>query len=280
MKNKSKNSNLHTAKKEKNDEFYTQLSDIENELKHYEEHFKGNVIYCNCDSPKSNFVKYFNSNKERLGIEKVIHTWYDKDTGEGSFDSPENIELLKEADIIVTNPPFSLFRQYIDLLMQHDKKFLVIGNMNASTNDKNIFKYVLEGKLWLGVNSPKDFILPDNSIKSVYTCWFTNLTHKKKKEKLILYRKYNPTDYLFYDNTEIINVDKTKDIPCDWNGIMGIPISALNKLSPEQFEIVGATNNKHEKGVSFTSYIRGKKTYARLLVKLKTQNNADTSKTN
>lgn len=268
----SNNNNLGKAKKAKNDEFYTVMSDIENELQHYIHLFKDKVIYCNCDSPNSNFVKYFINNEKKLGYKKFIHTWYDPVTKTGSFNSPESIELLKECDIVVTNPPFSLAIEYLNLLVKYNKSFLFIGNKNAVAY-KDYFKLIKENKMWLGVTQPKDFDQPSGSEKKqMYgLCyWFTNLPHKKHKEPMILYRNYNPTDYPFYDGTNIINVDKTKDIPSDWNEIMGIPISALDKLSPEQFEIIGMCNDGYFRGnVECKARINGKGLYARLLVKLK-----------
>lgn len=280
----AKNKNLHSAKKAKCDEFYTQLSDIENELQHYEQHFKDKVIYLNCDAEWSNFYLYFKINQERLGIKKLLRSNYDATTGLGDFRSDEAIELLKECDIVVTNPPFSLFREFIDLMFEYDKKFLVIGNKNAATNDKNIFKFVLERKLWLGLTTPQDFIQPEGADKknlNGLTKWFTNLDYKKRHESMFLYCNYTPDNYSFYDNTNIINVDKTKDIPCDWRGVMGIPISALSKINPKQFEIIGMCNDGYFRGnVECKARINGKGLYARLLVKLKNQTNENTTETN
>lgn len=209
----SNNNNLSKAKKAKNDEFYTVMSDIENELQHYIHLFKDKVIYCNCDSPNSNFVKYFISNEKKLGYKKFIHTWYDPVTKTGSFNSPESIELLKQCDIVVTNPPFSLFREFIDLLMKYDKKFLVIGSMNAITY-KECFKLIKENKMWLGISSPKEFKQPDATMKKFGNIgWFTNLSHKKRNEKLILYKKYTPEEYPTYDNYFAWEVSKTNEIP-------------------------------------------------------------------
>ena len=290
-----KNGNLHTAKREKNDEFYTQLADIENELKHYTEHFRGKIVYCNCDDPRvSNFFHYFSYNFERLGLKKLITTCYknqerdlfsqndsehaiyleyngDKNgdnipnpeeigihhlKGDGDFRSKESIELLKQADIVVTNPPFSLFREYIAQLMAYDKKFIVLGNMNATTY-KEIFPLFASNKVWFGPSihsGDREFQVPENypltaatnrvddkgrkfvRVKGVR--WYTNLDHSKRHEEIILYKKYNEEEYPKYDNYNAINVDKVADIPMDYDGIMGVPITFLDKYNPEQFEIV------------------------------------------
>ena len=214
MSTKPTNSNLHKAKKEKNDEFYTQLSDIERELGNYKGHFKGKVVFCNCDDPEeSNFWNYFALNFEFLGIKKLISTHYEDDKPSykleliadinkdgkinkldtiktpliqnGDFRSPECIEILKEADIVVTNPPFSLFREYVAQLMEYEKKFLIIGNMNAITY-KDIFNLVRTNKLWLGV-SPRNMYFETTTpgeFVSVNACWFTNLHHKKRNEDI------------------------------------------------------------------------------------------------
>lgn len=292
---KSLNNNLHKAKKGKNDEFYTQLSDIENELKHYTQHFKGKVVYCNCDDPRiSNFFHYFSYNFEKLGLKKLIATCYknqnrdlfsqndseqaiyleyngDKNgdsipnpeeigihplKGDGDFRSKESIELLKQADIVVTNPPFSLFREYVAQLIEYDKKFLIIGSMNAITY-KEIFPLIAQNKMWLGYGfkagnayfktnqSEKDFAkgVYDSEtglVKFRNVHWFTNLDHNKRHEELILYKTYkgNEEDYPKYDNYDAINVDKVADIPMDYDGVMGVPITFLDKYNPEQFEIV------------------------------------------
>ncbi|MFJ1438473.1 adenine-specific methyltransferase EcoRI family protein [Capnocytophaga canimorsus] len=292
---KSLNNNLHKAKKGKNDEFYTQLSDIENELKHYMHHFKDKVVYCNCDDPRiSNFFHYFSYNFEKLGLKKLIATCYknqNKDLfsqndseqaiyleyngdkngdnipnpdeigihplkGDGDFRSKESIELLKQADIVVTNPPFSLFREYVAQLIEYDKKFLIIGSQNAITY-KEIFPLIAQNKMWLGYRSgDMKFKVPEYYEERATrfwideegqkwrslgnTCWFTNLDHNKRHEKLILYKTYtgNEEDYPKYDNYDAINVDKVADIPMDYDGVMGVPITFLDKYNPEQFEIV------------------------------------------
>lgn len=279
--------NLHTAKQQKLDEFYTQLVDIENELKHYKDQFFGKVVFCNCDDPKeSNFVKYFSRNFEHLGLKKLIATHFkeanlftqeppykleysgDKNgnrmpdpnefitemVSDGDFRSQECINLLKEADIVVTNPPFSMFREYMTQLIEYDKKFLIIGNTNALTY-KEIFKLIMDNKLRTGYtnfNVGMFFIVPGdwekfhhiddkgNKIVRVSTaCWFTNLEVEKHKEYITLYKRYNPEEHPKYENYDAINVDKYTDIPYDYDGMMGVPITFLDKYNPEQFEIIG-----------------------------------------
>lgn len=286
------NSKLNKAKKEKNDEFYTQYVDIEKELQHY--NIEGKTIYCNCDNPHySNFYKYF---KDKFNIHKIKHlycTGYNKDgngyyaeyngteetiktlNGNGSFDSDECINILKIADVIITNPPFSLFRDYVAQLMEYGKKFLIIGNMNAITY-KEIFPYIKNNELWLGMNWIKDFVQPNGEIKKFGNiCWFTNLNHKKHNEPLDLYRKYNETDYPKYDNYDAVEVSKVTDIPMDYEGVMGVPITFLDKYCPSQFEIVGLMSGA--KGENLTNgndnrakfYINNKGIYARLLIKIR-----------
>jgi len=289
-----KNSNLHKAKTEKNDEFYTQLSDIEKELKHYKEHFKGKVIFCNCDDPEwSNFWKYFELNFDFLGLKKLVSTHFEKDKGSykleiigdingdgkvtnkdiirtplkqnGDFRSDESIEILKECDIVVTNPPFSLFRDFISLLAEYDKKFIVVGSMNAITY-KECFKLIKENRMWLGMNYIKEFVKPDGTTQKFGNInWFTNLEHEKRNEELILYRNYNETDYPKYDNYFAINVDKTKDIPCDYFGAIGVPISFLDKYNPKQFEIVRFRKGDDDKDLA----VNGICPYFRILIKRK-----------
>jgi len=286
------NKNLHKAKNSKKDEFYTQLSDIERELKHYRKHFKDKIVYCNCDDPRiSNFFHYFSYNFEKLGLKKLITTCYknqerdlfsmnkseqaiyleyngDKNgnnipdpdeigikylKGDGDFRSKESIELLKQADIIVTNPPFSLFREYVAQLIEYDKKFIIIGHQNAITY-KEIFKLIKENKLWLGYgfkggaahfinNHYKDYAIAgdhkEGMIRVSGVVWFTNLDISKRHDSLILYKKYNEKEYPMYENYSAINVNKTNDIPIDYDGDMGVPITFLNKYNPEQFKIIG-----------------------------------------
>lgn len=309
------NTALGAAKASKKDEFYTQFSDIEKELMHYREHFRGKVVFCNCDDPyESNFFKYFALYFNALGLKKLIATCYDgspiaqqelplfpvdekepkrkaykveisevKDLdgngstdltdvklllkssdnnvkaelkGNGDFRSQECIELLKQADIVVTNPPFSLFREYVAQLVKFDKKFLIIGNMNAITY-KEIFPLIKDNKLWLGVTRqgtgsmwfkvPSDFPIKsgqktENGVRYQTigsTAWFTNLDHSRRHEELILIKQYTPEEYPTYDNYKAINVNKVADIPCDYDGIIGVPITFLGSYNPNQFEILG-----------------------------------------
>jgi len=348
MENSKKlNSNLHSAKKQKNDEFYTQVSDINNELQNYKKHFAGKVVYCNCDDPyESNFFKFFAMNFEIWGLKKLIATCYvgspiankqlslfddeseeNKTTksphkieiteipdmnndgavnlidvelllasdrnhltrlnGDGDFRSKECIELLKEADIVVTNPPFSLFREYVSQLMEYNKQFLIIGDQNAITY-KEIFKFIKENKVWLGYDNggtkwfqvPNDYeiatesrIKIENGIKYFSKgsiMWYTNLDHKKRHQNLILFRKYNEADYPRYDNYDAIEVSKIVDIPVDYDGAMGVPITFIDKYNPAQFEILGIDRyieNNPNYGKRFT--INGKETYARVIIKKK-----------
>jgi hypothetical protein len=303
-----KNRNLHKAKDSKKDEFYTQLSDIEKELKHYKEHFKDKVVLCNCDDPRvSHFFHYFSYNFKKLGLKKLITTCYKNQNadlfsenkseravyleysgernggtvptpekigiknlkGDGDFRSKECIELLEQADIVVTNPPFSLFREYVAQLIEYDKKFVIIGNQNALTY-KEIFKLVKENKLWFGhsIHSgdrefgvPKDYPLNaagfrvdehgNKFIRVKGVRWFTNLDYEERHEDLILFKKYIPSEYPKYENFDAINVDKTSDIPLDYKGYMGVPITFLDKYNPDQFEILGLgiSNSGIEVGV-------------------------------
>ncbi len=276
------NTNLKLAKKNKNDEFYTQLSDIENELKHYKDFFKDKVVLCNCDDPRvSNFFHYFSYNFEYLGLKKLITTCYknqnmdlfstkssekaiyleylgEKDNGrvptlesigirelkgDGDFRSSECIELLKETDIVCTNPPFSLFREYVAQLIEYNKKFIIIGNDNCRTY-KEIFPLIRDNKLWCGYNHVKEFKRADGSIaKFGNISWYTNLEIKKRHENLDLYKKYNPEEYPKYDNYDAINIDKVSDIPVDYYEKIGVPITFLDKFNPEQFEIIDADFN-------------------------------------
>ena len=302
----AKNTNLHKAKEVKNDEFYTQLSDVENELKHYKEHFKDKIILCNCDDPtQSAFWRYFHLNFHHLGVKKLISTHYlhsqfkwdllaekpyvmiytgenDNDInvgektylkGDGDFRSAECIEFLKECDIVVTNPPFSLFREFVGQLVEYEKKFLVIGNKNAITY-KEVFPLIKNNDMWLGVNNVTTFIQPDNTIKKFGNIgWFTNLEHHKRHEKLILYNNYTPEKYPKYDNYDAINVDKVCEIPMDYGGVMGVPITFLDKYNPEQFEIVGHEhdlNGDGGEGILHGQFeVNGKGVYKRILIRRK-----------
>ena len=322
MMEKTLNQTLHVAKTAKKDEFYTQLSDIESELKYYESHFKDKVVFCNCDDPRnSNFFVYFSHNFEKLGLKKLITTCYknqendlfiqeeaekavfleyygDKNgnkipdaeeigmiplKGDGDFRSKESIELLKEADIVVTNPPFSLFREYVEQLVKYEKKFLIIGNINAITY-KEIFKLIKENKAWLGINMGRGisgFIVPDhyelygtetridesgNRIISPNNClWLTNLDTYKRHQDIVLTKTYygNETEYPHFDNYDAINVNKTQHIPSDFEGVMGVPITFLHKYNPEQFELIKFRKGNDEKDLS----INGKCPYFRILIK-------------
>lgn len=312
---------LQKAKKSKSDEFYTQFSDIESELQHYKSHLKDKVVFCNCDDPRiSNFFNYFASNFKELGLKKLIAACYreqERDlfnleegngfffeytgkeggnykpsstdiiyfNGDGDFRSPESIELLKQSDIVVTNPPFSLFREYVAQLVKYDKKFLVIGNVNAITY-KEIFKLIKENKAWLGINLGRGisgFIVPEhyelygtearidslgNRIVSPNNClWLTNLDTFKRHEDIALTKRYfgNEAEYPTYDNYDGINVNKTKDIPLDYKGAMGVPITFLHKFNPDQFEIIKFRKGNDEKDLS----INGKYPYFRILIKNK-----------
>ena len=328
------------AQSAKKDEFYTQLSDIEAELRHYRKHFKDKVVFCNCDDPyESNFFKYFALSFNKLKLRKLIATCYsgspitgdlfemagitDKDTrtpykavittvhdtsgdggidmldvaelfktgensierleGNGDFRSPECVELLDEADIIVTNPPFSLFREYIAQLMEHDKKFVIIGNQNAVTY-KEVFPLIKDNCLWFGASihsGDRKFNVPDDYPLNAAGCgvdddgrkfirvkgvrWFTNLDIKQRHDELILVKSYKPEDYPKYDNYDAINVDKTKDIPCDYAGAIGVPITFLDKYNPDQFEIIKFRKGDDGKDLS----INGRCPYFRILIKNK-----------
>lgn len=272
------NTNLQAAKAAKKDEFYTQLTDIEKELRHYKEHFKGKTVLCNCDDPRvSNFFVYFARNFEHLGLKRLITTCYksqevdlfsdhtaeqavymiyegDKNhnnaidpdeldvrplKGDGDFRSPECIELLKQADIVVTNPPFSLFRFYVPTLLKYEKEFLIIGPQNA-THYSEIFPYIQQNKLWHGFTSVKEFIIPGNKKKKFgNVIWYTNLDHNMRHEEMILYRKYVPEDYPIYCNYNAIHIRKIDEIPCDYYGEMGVPDTIIDHFNPEQFEIIG-----------------------------------------
>lgn len=298
------NNNLHAAKTAKNDEFYTQLTDIEKECKHYRDFFRGKVVYCNCDDAReSNFFKYFAINFEFLGLKKLITTGFKADghgviftyegdknsnhiiddeeivvtemQGNGDFRSEECIALLKEADVVVTNPPFSLFREYVAQLMEYNKKFLIIGGMNAITY-KEIFPLIKENKLWLGMNYCKEFIQPDGTYKSFGNiCWFTNISNKKRNTPLDLYKKYSAEEYPKYDNYDAIECGKTADIPMDYDGVIGVPISFLDKYCPEQFEILGMMSGAKGEGLTNGNdgrakfYVNNKGVYARILIRSK-----------
>ena len=300
MADETLNRTLSKARKKKNDDFYTQLSDIERELKHYRKHFKNKVVYCNCDDPRvSNFFHYFSYNFEKLGLKKLITTCYknqEKDLfsqndseraiyleyegdrnnnnipdpeeigikhlkGDGDFRNQESIELLKQADIVVTNPPFSLFREYVTQLIKYDKKFIIIGSLSA-VSYKEIFRFIMGNKLWLGYGFKGGnayFAVPSDRgyangvynpatglVKFRNVTWYTNLDVSKRHEDLILYEHYSPEKYPKYDNYNAIEVSRIKDIPMDYDGVMGVPITFLDKYNPEQFKIVGLTSGRDE----------------------------------
>ena len=304
------NKNLNAAKEAKKDEFYTQLEDINNELRHYREHFRGKTVLCNCDDPRvSNFFTYFAYNFEFLGLKRLITTCYKSQSidlfskneceqavyliydgdrngnnipdaeeigihplkGDGDFRSQECIELLKQADIVVTNPPFSLFREYVAQLVEYEKKFLIIGHQNA-IHYKEIFPLIMHNKVWLGygfkggaghfVSQYEDVATAGNHKEGMIRVsgahWFTNLEIKKRHEELILYRHYSPESYPHYDNIDAIDVCKTEEIPCDYDGIMGVPDTFLDKFNPEQFEIIGLGSGDLAKQAGVTKNYRGR----------------------
>lgn len=294
---------LNKAKKNKNDEFYTQLKDIEAELDNYIHHFKDSVVYCNCDDPQiSNFVKYFLDNFEKLGLKKLIASSYEENgrgkllkysggenkqtvflNGEGDFRGDECRTLLREADIVVTNPPFSLFRDFIDLMNFEQKKFLAIGNINAITY-RNVFKLIQAEKIWLGVHLGRGisgFIVPkhyelygtearisengDRIIAPNNCLWMTNLDYARRHQSIELTQKYegNEDSYPTYDNLNGININKTKDIPSDYMGYMGVPITFLHKHNPEQFEIIRFRKGDDGKDLA----INGKCPYFRIVIR-------------
>ena len=330
----AKSDNLRIARQAKQDEFYTKLADIENELKHYKSDFFNKIVFCNCDDPfESNFFKYFAMNFNRLGLKKLICTSYAtspvawtqlslfenenvilktvngkqsykieitevKDyngdgavdladveyllknkknslavlNGDGDFRSEECIALLKQSDIVVTNPPFSLFREYVAQLIEYNKKFIIIGNQNAIAY-KEIFPLIRDEKIWLGYKSgAQEFFVPQTFVKNnVYTnekgervakfgniCWFTNVDTKKRHEIMTLYKKYKPEEYPAYDNFDAVNVATTADIPYDYNGIMGVPITFMDKYNPEQFEIIGMGTGDTAKSVGVRKNYRGR----------------------
>ena len=312
----AKNNNLHNAKKAKNDEFYTRLEDIEKEMCHYREHFRGKVIYCNCDDPKeSNFFKFFSLQFEFLGLKKLISTGYKENghgvaciyegenennlsdnseirtyelQGNGDFRSEECIEFLKEADVVVTNPPFSLFREYVSQLVEYGKKFLLLGNNNAITY-KEIFPLIMSNKMWLGYSNNKtmEFVLSDSYEKwdriengkkigkVPAISWFTNLEHDHRNRPLDLTQRYDPRYYPKYDNYDAIECSKVMDIPVDYDGVIGVPITFLDKYCPNQFRIIDARTialNDKQKNKSTLlikdadSAINGKATYARICI--------------
>lgn len=332
MPGKPLNRNLHAARATKQDEFYTQLSDIEKELRHYTRHFKNKTVLCNCDDPTvSNFFHYFSHNFEKLRLKKLITTCYkntdanlfskhtaergiyleydgDKNDnrvpdadeigihklkGDGDFRSEECVELLKQADVVVTNPPFSLFREYVEQLDNSGKKFLIIGNMNAISY-KEIFSLFKANRIWLGYTHPVAFVVPDEyEMRSVRSwrdeagtnwrslgnaCWFTNLDIEKRHEELITVKCYDPKEHSCYDNYNAIEVSRYKDIPNDYEGVMGVPVTFLDYYNPDQFEIVGSDYEvkmgllpelvkRSWTGKTDRGYVRGKRLFARILIR-------------
>jgi len=328
----NENSGLQTARRNKKDEFYTQLVDIEREMRHYRRHFKGKVVYCNCDDPYvSAFFEYFAKNFEFLGLRKLITTcsrsqqlnlFSQNDSeqsikleytggapnslptpdnigvtplkGDGDFRSQECIDILKEADIVVTNPPFSLFSAYVAQLASFNKKFIIIGHQNAITY-KEVFSLIKENKMWLGYGFKRNmahFIAPhyedtasdadhrEGLIRVSGVVWYTSLDHNKRHEEMILVQRYhgNESAYPNYDNYNAIEVSKTQHIPMDYEAAMGVPITFLTKYNPDQFEIIGSDYEvkmgilpdivKSEwKGKIDRAYLNGKRMYARLLVR-------------
>ena len=294
----NRNTHLHAAKKVKNDEFYTKLIDVENELHHYKTHVKGKIVYCNCDDPNwSSFYKYFTLNFKHLGLKKVIATHYSKDISsdpaymeecilgsdgniqvtrttlkeDGDFRSSECIALLHQADIVCTNPPFPLFREYIGLLVKMKKSFLVLGPQNAITY-KEIFPLIMNNDVWLGITKPKVFSTPEGEEKTFGNiCWYTNLLHSNRTQKIRLWKTYNAEAYPSYDNYDAIEVGKVAEIPVDYDGVMGVPITFLGKYNPDQFEIVGSMGAYAPDGFSLCSniYVAGAQIYKRIAIKLK-----------
>ena len=322
----AKNADLNKANKAKKDEFYTQLTDIEKEMRHYREHFRGKVVFCNCDDPEySNFWLYFQLNFYELGLKKLISTHYEEekpsyrmdivsnDSGEqcgipdyvktplkqnGDFRSPECIEILKEADIVITNPPFSLFKEYIALLFKFQKKFIIIGNVNAITY-KEVFPELMRNNVWLGASihsGDRKFNVPDTYELNASGCgidpdgkkfirvkgvrWFSNLDYEERHEDIILYKHYTPEEYPKLDNYDAIEVGKTAEIPCDYSGVMAVPITFIDKYNPDQFDILGATESE---GKGFSNglwdessgiaqpLLNGKKLYKRIFIRRKTK---------
>lgn len=298
------NADLNKANRAKKDEFYTQLTDIEKEMRFYREHFRGKVVFCNCDDPEySNFWRYFQLNFYELGLKQLISTHYEEDKPSyrmdivstdqgqqcgipdyvktplkqnGDFRSPECIEILKEADIVITNPPFSLFREYIAQLVEYGKQFIIIGNMNA-IHYKEVFPLIRDNKLWIGQSihsGDRKFHVPDDYPLNASGCgidedgrkfirvkgirWFSNIDVEQRHENLILYKTYTPEEYPKYENYDAINIDKVADIPCDYYGDMGVPDNFLDQYNPDQFIIVGLGCGDLAKEIGITKNYRGR----------------------
>ena len=289
----STNANLHKAKDAKNDEFYTQLTDVSKELMHYKQHFKDKTVLCNCDDPTlSAFWKYFHLNFSALGLKKLISTHYDKTQptykmeytggndndievgvktsleGNGDFRNQECLNILDDADIVVTNPPFSLFREYVAVLMEHEKKFLIIGSLNA-VKYSECFPFIMNNQMWLGNNNIHNFMQPDGTVKKFGNInWYTNLDFAKRHEKIILWKEYNDKEYPKYETYDAIEVSKVTNIPVNYNGIMGVPISFMSKYNPEQFEIVGEFNHGSDNIFDLAKpIINGKELYPRIAIR-------------
>ena len=287
------NANLHKAKGAKNDEFYTQLTDVSKELMHYKQHFKDKIVLCNCDNPTwSAFWKYFHLNFAELGLKKLISTHYDKNEptykmeytggddndidvgvktpleGNGDFRNKECLDLLDECDIVVTNPPFSLFREYVAILMEHEKKFLIIGSLNA-VKYSECFPFIMNNQMWLGNNNVHVFMQPDGTVKKFGNInWYTNLDFAKRHEKIILWKEYNDKEYPKYETYDAIEVSKVTNIPVNYGGIMGVPISFLDKYNPEQFEIVGEFNHGSDNIFDLAKpIINGKELFPRIAIR-------------
>lgn len=268
------NKNLRLAKAVKNDEFYTLYEDIEKEINNYD--LVGKVIYCNCDDVSfSNFFKFFMDKVDDVGFKRVIFSGLNvkyftiidnvegilsverrEMVGNGDFRSDECIEMLKSCDVVITNPPFSLFREFIDSLMKYDKKFIVVGNYNAVKYNE-IFKLIKQNKIWLGLSPRKmRFTRPGGELKTFCnTCWFTNISTGRINPKLVLTKYYNPEDYPKYDNYDAIEVSKVKDIPKDYEGAMGVPITFLEKFNSQQFEIIDSIRPKVGGVVKYQRFI-------------------------
>lgn len=325
------NKSLNTAKRDKFDEFYTKFIDIEKELIHYKEHFKGKIVFCNCDDPEfSNFYFYFAKNFRKLGLKKLITTHFEKSKPSykleiindhykdgiiserntiktplkqnGDFRSDEAIALLKEADIVVTNPPFSLLREFIVQLVKFKKKFLILGSVNAVTY-KEIFPLFRDNKIWYGSSiksGDTEFYVPDHYPLNASGCgidkegrkfikvkgirWLTNLNTSKQEDFIELKNSYDPKEYKKYENYDAINVSQTKKIPVDYDGLMGVPITFLDKYNPSQFEIIMLANGnartntpsdilqvvkyrQHSEDRGGVGIIDGKRVYARLIIR-------------
>lgn len=318
----SANANLHKAKDAKNDEFYTQLTDVSKEMMYYKEHFKDKIVFCNCDDPTwSAFWRYFHLNFAELGLKKLISTHYVKEEatykmeytggddndieigvktpleGNGDFRNRECLDLLDECDIVVTNPPFSLFREYVAVLMEHKKKFIILGNMNALTY-KEIFPLIRDNQLWYGASihsGDRKFYVPDNYPLEAAGCgvdedgkryirvkgvrWYTNMDYSARHEELKLWKTYNESEFPKYENYDAININKYSEIPVDYNGVMGVPITILDFYCPEQFDILGISASWDETDIMkclklsethrHAPIMNGKEMYRRIFIRKK-----------